>query len=373
MLHHTQVLIDRRAYEHNLNVLRAGLSPGCRICAVLKADAYGHGLDLLAPVAAACGIPVVGITDNWEAELVRRMNLPVTLLRLRPATLEEAVEARAWDVEEVIGSLQQAKAFSRVGLNGHRPFPVHLKLDVGIGRMGFSLPRQLEELREACRLEGLRIRGVMTHFPCADEADLQQTREALERFNHDVRRIQPSLPEPVIRHAANSAGALRLPDSHQEMVRLGIVSYGLAPSPDAPPPGTLQPVMQWITRVAQVRWVPAESTIGYGRTVRLDCDRLIATLPVGYADGYLRAFSDRATVLIRGIPCPVVGRVSMDMTTVDVSHVPDVQPGETVVLMGRQGDKSISADDLARWAGTINYEITCLVGKCNRAWRIQSP
>lgn len=369
MHHHTHLLIDRRAYEHNLKILAAGVTPGCRICAVLKADAYGHGLDLLAPAAAAAGVDVIGVTDNWEAELVRRLNLPLPLLRLRPATAEEAAEARAWDVEEVIGSLEQAQAFSRAARGGQRPFPVHLKLDVGIGRMGFSLPRQMNELQEACRLAGIEVRGLMTHFPCADEADLQETRAELERFQRDTQAIRAALPDAVIRHAANSASTLRLPDSHQEMVRLGIVSYGLAPSPEVPLPGALRPVMRWITHVAQVRVVPAGSTVGYGMTHRLDRDRRIATLPVGYADGYLRTFSNRAVVVIRGVPCPVVGRVSMDMTTVDVTHIPAVQPGDEAVLMGRQGREQVTADDLARWAGTINYEIACLVGKCNRAWR----
>ncbi|MFB3787970.1 MAG: alanine racemase [bacterium] len=362
-------MIDRRAYEHNLKTLAAGLTPGCRICAVLKADAYGHGLDLLAPAAVAAGADVIGITDNWEAELVRRLNLQVSLLRLRPSTAEEAAEAREWRVEEVIGSLEQAKALSRAARDGHHNFPVHLKLDVGIGRMGFSLPAQWNELQEACRLEGIQVRGVMTHFPCADEAELGETRAELERFQRDARRIQASLPDPLIRHAANSAASLRLPDSHQEMARLGIVTYGLAPSPEVPLSEALRPVMRWISHVAQVRVVPAGSTIGYGMTVRLDRDRRIATLPAGYADGYQRAFSNRAEVVIRGVRCPVVGRVSMDLTTVDVTHVPEVQPGDEVVLIGRQGREQITADDLARWAGTINYEIACLVGKCNRAWR----
>ncbi len=368
MIHHTRVCINLRAYERNLKHLIAALGDGVSLCAVVKADAYGHGLERIAPAAVKCGAAVLGIADNWEAERIRGLGIQTRLLRLRPVAIEEAREALAWDVEEIVGDMECADGLSKLGLERQRPIPVHLKLDAGIGRMSFSLPRDLERVRRVCQLPGIAIVGVMTHFPCADEDDSEITLGQLDRFNQNLASLDAFLPPNAIRHTANSAAALRYPQSRFDMARLGIITYGLLPSSAMKLDFSPQPVMQWKTTVVQIRNVPQGSSIGYGMTIRLDRDRRIATLPLGYADGFLRAWSNNADVLIRGIRCPVVGRVSMNLVIVDVSDLPDARVGDEVVLLGEQGNESITADELAERAGTIHYEITCLVGRCNSFW-----
>jgi len=366
MNHHTQVCIDLRAFETNIRFFRSLLASPCRLCAVVKADAYGHGLKLLAPVALEAGADCLGIVDNWEAELIRNLNLSGPLIRLRPATAEEVREAAAWGIEEVVGSYESACAFAQLGRDRRTPVPVHLKLDIGINRMSFSFPHHREIIEQVCRMEGLAVRGVMTHFLVSDEDDLTVTLDQLNRFERETRALAPCLPSGTLIHAANSAACLRIPQSRLSMVRLGIALYGQNPSPCVKLPPVLQPVMSWKTRIVLIRTVPQASTIGYGMTYQTVQSQRIATLPVGYADGYVRTPSYRLEVLIRGVRCPVVGRVSMDMTTVDVTHVPEVQEGDEVVLMGRQGSEQITTDELACNAGTISYEITCRIGSCTR-------
>ncbi|RJP18408.1 MAG: alanine racemase [Candidatus Omnitrophota bacterium] len=366
MIHLTRVFIDLRAFEDNIRFFKSLLSPSCRLCAVVKADAYGHGVQSISCAAFRAGADVLAIVDNWEAEAVRAHHPTCPVIRLRPTTYEEAEEARQWRVEECVGSLPSAEFLSQLGERRQQKIPVHLKLDVGIGRMGFSYPLQREMIRRACELPGIMIKGVMTHFPCADEESERITLEQQERFESQIQAISEWLPPSIVYHAANSAACLRFPPSWKSMVRVGIASYGMTPSEHVALPPRIQPVMSWQTTVVQVRDVPKGAGIGYGMTYILDRERRIATLPIGYADGYLRDFSNNADVLIRGIRCPVIGRISMDMTTVDVTHLPSIAIGDKVTLLGAQGNDTIFAEELARRANTINYEISCLIGKCNR-------
>ncbi|MBN2327565.1 MAG: alanine racemase [Candidatus Omnitrophica bacterium] len=370
MHHHTRICINLRAYKNNLKKIASLLSPACRLCVVLKADAYGHGLKQLAPAAHAAGVDAIAIADNEEAEIVRQLGIPCSLIRLRPSIPEEVEESLGWGVQEIVGSLDQAVSLSELGQKKHSPIPVHLAMDVGIGRMGFSYSHQKDQIARVRQLPGLRIVGVMTHFPCADEEELSVSKEQWSRFNQEVECMKPILPEDIVIHIANSAAILRMPESHHHMVRLGIASYGLSPSPVVSMDPDIQPVMSVVTQIMQIRDVAKGSAIGYGMTYRLDRDSRIAVLPIGYANGYLRAFSNKTDVLIRGTRCPVVGRISMNMTTVDVGRIPDVQPGDDAVLLGSQGAQCVSADELARCAGTINYEIACLLGNINREYRI---
>ncbi len=369
MYHHTRVFIDLGAFEKNIRFFKSTIPHSCRLCAVVKADAYGHGLYWIAPMAVCAGADVLGIVDNWEAKAIRDMDIQCPLIRLRPTILKEAKEALQWNVEECVGSLQSAQILSQLGERSNQPISIHLKLDTGIGRMGFSIPDRKIEIKKICQLPGIVIKGIMTHFPCADQEDLNITLNQLNRFNEDIHDLLNFLPQSIEYHTANSTACLQIPTSHKNMVRIGIASYGLKPSEYFKFPSSLKPVMSWKTTVVQVRDMPKGATIGYGMTYKLDQNRTIATLPIGYADGFLRDFSNNADVLIRGIRCPVVGRISMNMTTVDVTHLPSIQAGEEVVLLGKQLNDSITAEELAFRANTINYEITCLIGKCNIQWK----
>lgn len=365
MLHHTRVIIHPHAFRNNLLTLIQRYASDCRICIVVKADAYGHGIKKIAPIAADCGVDYLGIADNWEAAAIREMGISCRIIRLRPATFEEMIEAYEWEVEEILGDMLSAQQFSEWGLKTATPVPVHLKLDVGIGRMGYSWTDQKEEVLQAVQSPGLRLRGVMTHFPCADSDDFSLTMEQMHRFQVYVQELESFLPSDVVQHVANSAACIRMLGQANIMVRLGIAAYGLQPGDTPGVYPLLEPVMSWHTKVVQVRRVGKGSTIGYGMTYKTDRDAWIAALPVGYADGYPWSLSNRADVLIQGVRCPVVGRISMNMITVDVSSLPNVQPGDDVVLMGKQGGEEIRADELAKRAGTLNYTIPCVVGKSN--------
>ena len=372
MFHHTRVLINLRAYENNLRQIASRLSTNCRYCAVLKADAYGHGIRFLAPIADACGADSIGVGESEEAETVRQLGIQRSIIRLRPAVDEEIEEAAAFGVEEIIGSLDRAISISNLGERLQRKIPVHIALDTGIGRMGFTHPLHKEQIQQVCALPGIRISGVMTHYPCADEEDSSITQEQWKRFQNETKKLAAVLPKETRFHTANSAAALRFPDAHAHFVRLGIATYGLSPS-DVLDNEFLEPVMSVATKVVQVREMPKGATIGYGMTARLERATKIATLPIGYANGYLRDFSNKAHVLIHGVRRPVVGRVSMNMVTVDIGTVENVQTGDDVILLGTQGEESITANELAKISNTINYEMTCLLGNVNDNLRTTYP
>ncbi len=364
----SSVPIHAQAYHHNIIVIKNRLPKTAKICAVVKADAYGHGLEALAPEAIQAGVSYLGITENQEAQVIRDLGIQFPLLRLRPALLEEVREAIPLQIEEIAGSYKSAVLISNAAKERNQTVSVHLKIDAGISRMGFHLPQQYEDLHQSISLPHLKIKGVMTHFPSADEDDAV-TLEQEKRFVSLLDTL-PINQSGLIVHTSNSAASLRLPERTHSMVRVGIASYGLRPSNSFILPSELQPVMNWKTRVVQVREVPKGSTIGYGMTYTTGWDSRIATLPIGYANGYLRTLSNNADVLIHGRRCPVVGRVSMNLVTVDVTDLNHVQIGDECVLVGRQGDETVTLDELAERAGTISYEMACLIGMCNKLGRI---
>lgn len=367
-MNHSSLTINTQAYQKNLIWLKQHLLKSVQLCAVVKADAYGHGLNALAPTAVQAGVDYLGITENHEAQAIRDARITVPIIRLRPALPDEAAEAIPFCVEEAIGSLQSAECLSKAAMNQNAVIPVHLKLDVGISRMGFHLPEQYEDIRRCISLPNVQIKGVMTHFPSADEDETITAQQAM-RF-YELLDSLPISKERLLIHTSNSAAALRLPQNQNQFVRVGIASYGLQPSSTFSLPDGLQPVMTWKTHIVQVRDVPASSTIGYGMTFMAQRDSRIATLPVGYANGYLRALSNNADVLIQGRRCPVVGKVSMNMITVDVTDLLDVKIGDEAVLFGTQGKETITLDELAERARTISYELACLIGACNAKSRV---
>jgi alanine racemase len=231
-----------------------------------------------------------------------------------------------------------------------------------MGRVGVPVEEVSRLAKAIARLPGLLLRGAMTHFAAADAPDLAHARGQLRRF-HEALASPPldALPS-LLRHAANSAATFALPEARLDLVRIGIALYGCPPSQGAAPPVPLRPALSLTTRVAQVRWVPTGATISYGCTFVAPARMRIATLPVGYGDGFPRALSNRGAVLVRGKRAPVVGRVCMDMVMVDVSGIPEVEEGEPVTLLGTQGMETVSAEAWAAWAETISYEILCGIG-----------
>jgi alanine racemase len=239
----------------------------------------------------------------------------------------------------------------------HRTAQVHIKVDTGMGRLGL-LPDQVipfvEEIRD---LPGLALEGIFTHFSTADGADLEYTRQQLVHFQRVLERLARIGVHFRTIHCANSAAILRLPESHFNMVRLGLAMYGLQPSPHVSLPAGFRPALAWKTTIAQVKALSPGQYVSYGNTYRTEKEEVIAVIPVGYADGFRRAPTRWQAVLVHGQRAPLVGQVCMDQTIVNVSHIPNVRVGDEVVLIGHQGKDQITAEEVASWLGTINYEV----------------
>lgn len=352
-------LVDLGAIERNCARLRTELTGGSQLCAVVKADGYGHGAVEAARAALAGGAAALAIATAAEARELRSA-LPdarmLVLGALTKAELEMALEANAeiavWRRSFLDLLRDRAAALSR------RP-AVHVKYDTGMGRLGNRDPRAVTELvEEADALAEVDLRGLWTHFATADEADDSFLQEQLARFLELALPLRDRIPGLVL-HAANSAATLREPAAHLDMVRCGIAIYGLDPFGESPFAHRLEPALSLRSYVADVKPLERGDSAGYGRTWRAAEPTRIGVLPIGYGDGVRRALGNNAEVLVGGHRVPLVGTVSMDNVTVELGSATQVEPGEPAVLIGAQGEERILAEDWARRLDTINYEISC--------------
>lgn len=356
----TVALIDLTALTHNLAQVRR-LAPSCEILAVVKADAYGHGAIAVSRALAREGVQRFGVATVEEGALLREAGLQAPILvmgGLLPAQIKDLL---AYRLTPLVHQAAIAEALA-AELGAAHAFPVHLKVDTGMGRLGF-LPDEVPPLLGTAPFQHcLRVEGLMTHLADSDNADRAYTDAQIGRFQRLAAQLAGSGYRIPLVHAANSAAILAYPSAQGTAVRPGLMLYGYASVPPGHPLPELAPVMTLRSAVVQVRRLQKGDSVSYNRTFIASKPSRIAVLPVGYADGYSRALSNKGMVLIRGQRCPVVGRVCMDMTLVDVTAVPDVTPGDDAILIGRQGEAAVLAGDLAAWAGTIPYDILCGVG-----------
>jgi alanine racemase len=357
----TWLEIDVDAIAQNVRTIKEIIGPDVRLMAVLKADAYGHGAIKVARTALNNGASYCGVASVNEAVQLRQAGIsaPVLVLGYTPAW--QAREALRHDVSITLYDRDVAVAFSRAASELHAEARAHIKVDSGMGRLGL-LPDDVPDfVQRLLGLPGLTLEGIFTHFSVSDEAGLGYTRAQLERFQGVLDALRArGISFPLI-HAANSAALLRLPESRFTMVRLGLAMYGLAPSPSVALPASIRRVLTWKTTVAQVKTLPSGSFVSYGNTYQTQGEETIAVIPVGYADGFRRSPQHWGEVLVKGQRASIVGRVCMDQTMIDVSHIPDVRVGEEVVLIGSQGDESISVEEVAERLGTINYEVVSMI------------
>ncbi|MCU0588617.1 MAG: alanine racemase [Syntrophobacteraceae bacterium] len=357
------VEIDLAALRHNWGEAARRLGERTFLVGVVKSDAYGHGMVPVSRELVACGARFLAVSKYWEARELRARGIHIPLIVLLGLERQDVEDALLRDVRPVIFRVDHARMVHDVALKMGRKAPVHVKVDTGMNRLGVvwdELPRFLDEIAS---LGGLEIEGVISHFAAADEADKAYCQDQVQCFESVLRAFGDRGIRPPYAHISNSAGLLDLPHAHFQLVRPGIMLYGSQPSSDLLQPAGLKPVMTFKSRVLQLKTVPPDRPIGYGRTYRTRGVSRVATVPVGYDDGYSRLLSNRGAVLVRGVRAPVVGRVSMNMITVDVTHIGDVQPDDEVVLLGRQGDERITAEELAALCDTISYEIFCSIGK----------
>lgn len=349
--------VDLGAIERNCARLRAAAGPQTALCAVVKANAYGHGAAPVARAALAGGAGWLAVATAEEAAELRAAGIDARLLLMGALTSEELPIALAADADLVAWRPAFVDRLLRAA--PERPPRVHVKLDVGMGRLGIRDADALLALAE--RIDAapqLELAGAMTHLPCADE-DVAVTRAQVETFRAFAERLRALKPEGLVLHAANSAATLGVPESRLDMVRCGVAIYGLDPFGVDPAAHGLEPALELRTCVAALKSLAPGESVGYGSTFTAREPTWIATLPVGYGDGWRRAFSNNAEALIGGRRHPLVGRVSMEYVTVDVGPDPaGIAEGDEAVLLGRQGDEWIAAEDLARRIDTINYEIT---------------
>ncbi|WP_294980217.1 alanine racemase [uncultured Microbacterium sp.] len=344
------VEVDTGAVAHNLGAVRDALGPGAHVCAVVKADAYGHGVDLVAPTLIARGVESFGVTSNEEARTVRATGFTGRILRLRAALREEVEDAAGLGVEEWIGGAAHAAVVAAAGAATGRRVRAHVSINAtGISRDGIDLDdanaaAQLRQIGADARLD---VVGVASHFPCEDADDVHDGAAA---FAIQARHAGALLARgPLQRHCATSYAALTVPASRFDLVRIGAALYGDTSASLA----GLRPAMRLVSRIAAISAYPAGRTVGYDRTHRLDAPARLAAVPLGYADGYQRTLGGRAEVLVRGRRMPVVDRLAMNTLLVDVTSAEDAVIGDEVVLYGAQGAERISGADLEHASGQI--------------------
>ena len=372
--------VDLDAIEYNYRTVRSSLPKGTKTCCVVKGNAYGHGAVRVAKLLSDAGADFFAVSNIDEALILRRAGIETRIVVLGYTPPSRAAELASNNISQCVFSSEYAKNLADYAEKDRVKLTVHMKIDTGMGRLGFifrhSADESLEELCEACSYSCFILEGIFTHFPTADEETNGETKERFERFCEVIEALGARGYRFEIRHCANSATSLRYPEFSLDMVRLGIILYGALPSDNMPTDFKPRATMSLKTVVSNIKLVRKGDTIGYGATFAAPEDMKIATLPLGYADGFLRSNSDNGTpILIKGRRCRIVGRICMDQLMVDVDNIPDISAGDVVTVFGEEG---ISVSELARCDKTIPYEILCMIGarvpRCYRKnGRIENP
>ncbi|MEX5216383.1 MAG: alanine racemase [Nitrospira sp.] len=358
----TSARIDLGNLLHNLFRTKQCVAEECEILAIVKANAYGHGAVPVTRALVQAGVRRFGVATLEEGVQLRDAGISHPIAVLGPIVPSEIPSLVAHRLIPVIYELSMAREFAAQVRGAAAPYPIHVKIDTGMGRLGFEAD-QLPSLFNMADLDRvLEVDGVMSHLADADSRDPAYTDEQVKRFHVALDKMAASGRTFPLIHMANSAGIIMHPATHFSMVRPGIMLYGYHTLPHGSPPIDLRPVLSWRSTIALIRAIPRGGCVSYNRTFTAQRASRIAILPVGYGDGYSRRLSNKGSILIRGRRLPVVGRVCMDMTMVDVTDAPDAEPGDEAVLIGRQGSLAVTASDLAAALDTIPYEVLCSIG-----------
>ncbi len=357
--------IDLDALKYNVDGIKRCKANGAMLMGVVKADAYGHGAKIFAHELDGLGFDWFAVATVDEGIELRKDGIHQPILVLGYSCEEQYPDMVQWDITPTIYSFDMAKAFAAVAAAAGKTADIHIKIDTGMSRIGF-LPEEesIDEIEKIHGLKNIRIQGMFTHFACADMRDKSHVGHQIEKFRRMIDGVKKRGIPVEIFHCSNSASIMELPSEHMNMVRAGIILYGLYPSHEMEEERlSLKPVMSLYSHVVQVKEVPGGVSVGYGATYVTGRPTRIATIPVGYADGYPRALSNRASVLIRGRRAPIIGRICMDQFMVDVTEAPEVSIGDVVTLIGTDGEESISVEEISEMAGSFNYEFVCDVSR----------
>ncbi len=356
----TYAEVNLEAIRHNIREVRRKLRPETGIMAVVKADAYGHGA---VPVARTLEplVDAYGVAMIEEALELREAGIDKEILILGYTGHEWFPELIKYDISQTVYNWEMAEELDRAAAQSGGRAKVHIKLDTGMSRLGFApVDESVGVVKRIHGLPHIDIRGLFSHFARADEGSTLPAREPFRRYMEFAEKLEAEGIDIPTKHIANSAAIMSLPEAGLDMVRAGIITYGLYPSEDVPKGElSLIPAMQWKSRISQIREIGAGTSVSYGGTFTASRPMRIATVPVGYADGMKRALSGRGRVLVRGKSAPILGRVCMDQFMIDISGIPDSVPGDVVTIFGRDGEEQISVEEIAGLSHSFNYEFVC--------------
>ncbi|HPB31252.1 MAG TPA: alanine racemase [Candidatus Sumerlaeota bacterium] len=354
--------ISLAAVRHNIQAIAKAVGPAA-VMAVVKADAYGHGMIPVARAALSAGAAWLGVATVDEALALRDEGFTCPILLLGPSFPDDAPHLASRDISVAVGSLDVARSLSAAAEKAGRTARLHIKADTGMGRFGFWWEDLITMLPMLAALPAVRLEGCFTHFAASDAADETYTKLQLSRFRLLVSAaVEKGIHFDLI-HSANSGAILQHPQTWYDLVRAGVMMYGMMPDPETRPSISLEPVMTLATRLIEVRQHPPGRCLSYGCTFRTDRPSVIGIIPIGYGDGYSRRMSNRGAVIIRGRRAPVVGRVCMDQVLVDLTDIPGACVGDPVLLWGKRGQDCLPVEEVARWMETITYEVTCALGR----------
>jgi alanine racemase len=367
--HLTWAEVDLEAIAHNARGLKERAGQETELMAVVKANAYGHGAVPVAKTALENGASRLAVNRVLEGVELRQAGITAPILILGYSLPSEAETIVRWDLTPTVTTVEGALALSAMSDRQGKVTPVHVKVDTGMGRFGLLPGEVVAFVRRISELPGSKLEGLFTHFAVADSADKTYTRRQFDIYLQVVSQLEEAGFAIPLKHVANSATNLDLPEMNLDMVRCGIALYGLRPSDEVEPTIPLKPAMALKSRVARVRTLPPGSSISYGCTYTTTRATPVALVPVGYGDGYHRLLSNKGSVLIGGKRAPIVGRVCMDQFVVDTTGIEGVRQDDEVVVFGRQGEEEISAEEVAALAGTINYEVvTSILPRVTRVY-----
>lgn len=361
-----QADINLDAFTFNLTSIKQNLKKETKIITVLKADGYGHGaLPLAREAVKDSRVWGIAVATVEEAEELYQGGIRKPLLILGYTYEEDYERIVREDFRPTVFKLSMAKKLSQIAVKNHRTVKIHIKVDTGMSRIGYRDPEEaVPEILEISRLPGIEIEGLFTHFARADEKETEPVYEQLRKYESFRKTLEEQKLHIPVCHCSNSAGIIRMPEANLDAVRAGIILYGLYPSEDVErEPVPLKPLMELKSHIAYIKTVEAGVQISYGGTFTTQRETRVATIPVGYADGYARGLSNKGSVLIRGKRAPILGRVCMDQFMVDVTDIPQAKELDEVVLLGRSGEEQITLEELGELSGRFNYEFACCISK----------
>lgn len=360
-----QANINLDAICNNINEIRQVIKPGTKIMAVIKADGYGHGARHIASALSEIGVEAFAIATIEEGIDLRNRGIDSTLLILGYTPKEQYADLVKYGISQTVYEYNMAEEISKQAVLLGKNSKIHIKVETGMNRIGFSDTQEsIESILRISKLPNIEIEGIFTHFASADEADKTFAHVQLERYSNFVNKLEKAGLSIPMKHISNSAGIIDLPEANYDMVRSGIITYGLYPSTQVRSDRLkLTPAMELKSHVVYVKEVGPNQGISYGSTFITEKVTRVATVSIGYGDGYPRALSNKGRVLIHGEYANILGRVCMDQFMVDVSHIDNVQRGDVVTLVGKDGSNRITVEEIADYAGSFNYEFICGIGK----------